>query len=359
MLLDDAKMETKIIEVKGKKITAKVTVGGTLTAHKGINIPQSDLSGLQVLTDQDKENVEFGVKHGVDMVALSFVMSPDDILDLRYHIKKTEKKFKITKEQPIQIIAKIEKPQAVKRIEEIIEVADGIMVARGDLGIETPAEEVPLVQKRLVDIAIEHAKPVIVATQMLDSMQHNPRPTRAEVSDVSNAVIDHTDAVMLSNETAVGDYPVETVETMARIVRETEESCYDDLAFREPENKFHKIDDTISGLSRLVAEKINAKLILAASISGDTGRLISRYRPEFPIAIAATTKRVQRQLNLSWGVEPFILQPCNSIEELVERSVVYLKNQKIVKNNDQIIVVAGEPVGHSGHVNVLEVREVK
>jgi len=359
MLLDDAKMEVKILEVKGRKIKAKVVVGGTLTAHKGINIPQSDLSDLQVFTSQDKENVRFGVEHGVDMIALSFVMSPDNILDLRYHIKKVEKELGITPEQPILIIAKIEKPQAVKHIKEIIEVVDGIMVARGDLGIETPAEEVPLVQKKLIDIAIEYAKPVIVATQMLDSMQHNPRPTRAEVSDVSNAVIDHTDAVMLSNETAVGEYPVETVETMARIISETENSHYDDMAFREPKNKFHKIDDTISGLSRLVAEKIDAKLILAASISGDTGRLISRYRPEFPIVIAATTKRVQRQLNLSWGVEPFILQPCNSIEELVERSLVYLKKQKIVKTNDNIIVVAGEPVGHSGHVNMLEVREVK
>ena len=232
------------------------------------------------------------------------------------------------------------------------------MVARGDLGIEIPAENVPLVQKKLIDIALEHAKPVIVATQMLDSMQHNPRPTRAEVSDVANAVIDHTDAVMLSNETAAGEYPVKTVETMAKIITETEKSHYDDLVFREPKNKFHKIDDTISGLSRMVAEKIGAKIILAASISGETGRLISRYRPEFPIIVATSTPRVQRQLNLSWGVRPFILMPCKTIEELVERSVNHLKKEKIVKPGEKIIVVAGEPVGHAGHVNLLEVREV-
>lgn len=358
MLLSDGEMQAEILSVKKNTITAKVLVGGTLFSHKGINIPQSNLTGLQVLTDKDREDLRFGVEHEVDMVALSFVMSPDTVLDARYYIKHVEQELHIKNTQPIRIIVKVEKKEAVRQINEIIDVADGIMIARGDLGLEIPAEDVPIVQKRLVDVALEHAKPVIVATQMLDSMQHNPRPTRAEVSDVSNAVIDHTDAVMLSNETAAGKYPVETVTMMSKIIRGTEESKYDDLFFRKPKDKLHKIDDTISGLSRLVAEEIGAQLILAASISGETGRLISRYRPEFPIVVATSTQRVCRQMNLSWGVHPFVLVPCNSIEELIERSLVYLKKEKIVKRKDKIIVVAGEPVGHAGYVNLLEVREV-
>lgn len=358
MLLDDGKIQGIVKMVKGKNISVEISVPGLLTSHKGINIPESDLSKLKVLTDKDKQDIEFGVKQGVDMIALSFVMSPTDILDLKYQIKKVERKLGIKKQEPIRVVAKIEKMEAVKRIDEILEVVDCVMVARGDLGVEMPAEEVPIIQKKLVDKALEKAKPVIVATQMLDSMQHNPRPSRAEVSDVANAVIDHTDAVMLSNETASGQYPVETVAMMSKIIRQTEKSKYDDLFFRNPKEKTHKIDDTISALSRLVAEDVGAKAILAASISGETGRLISRYRPEFEIVVATSTDRVRRQLNLSWGVYPFLLVPCTTIEELVERSVLELKKQKKVKKGDRIIVVAGEPVGHAGHVNLLEVREV-
>ncbi|OGH84894.1 MAG: pyruvate kinase [Candidatus Magasanikbacteria bacterium RIFOXYC12_FULL_33_11] len=359
MLLDDGKMQVKIERVVGNKIFTKVVVPGTLTSNKGINIPESNLSGLVVLTEKDKKDVEFGVKQGVDMVALSFVMHPDDIIDLRYHIKKIENDLGIKDNMPIRIIAKIEKAEAVKHIKDIIEVVDGIMVARGDLGVEIPAEEVPIIQKKLIDVALENAKPVIVATQMLDSMQNNPRPTRAEVSDVANAVIDHTDAVMLSNETASGKYPVETVTMMSKIIKETEKSEYTKLFFTQPKDKVNKVDDTISGLSRIVAEDVNAQLILAASLTGDTGRLISRYRPKFPIAVATSSKIVLHQLNLSWGVVPFELVECKSIEELVERSIAHLREKKAVKEGDKIIVVAGEPVGHAGAVNLLEVREVK
>ncbi len=234
------------------------------------------------------------------------------------------------------------------------------MIARGDLGIETPAAEVPLVQKRLIDMALAAAKPVIVATQMLDSMQHNPRPTRAEVSDVANAVIDHTDAVMLSNETATGEYPVETVKTMAEIIRETEASAYDDLHVHHlEEHRRTSVDEVMSEAARELAEEVGAVGILAASLSGDTARLISRNKPELPIFVATSDERVQRQMNLSWGVIPFMILPaCKSIEELVERSTVELKKASCVKKGEKIIVLAGEPVGHSGHVNVLEVREV-
>lgn len=359
ILLDDGKCETHVLRIEKDKIVATVVVGGKLTSHKGINVPDTNLQTLNVLTEKDKEDLKFGVEHGVDLVALSFVMDAQDILDVKFFITEVEQATKNTGYSPIRIIAKIEKHEAVQKIEKIIDVADGIMVARGDLGIEIPAEEVPLIQKKIIDLAREGAKPVIVATQMLDSMQHNPRPTRAEVSDVSNAVIDHTDAVMLSNETATGEYPVETIETMASIIRSAEESDYDDVGITPSSGSKRKnIDTTISGLSKIVAEEVGAKLILSASLSGDTGRLISKYRPELPIAVAASSDRVLRQLNLSWGVRPFILEECKTIEELIERSILILKDRKMVQKEDRIIIVAGEPVGQAGHVNLLEVREV-
>lgn len=357
LLLNDGKMEVHITAVNGTQIATSVVVGGNLTSHKGINVPDSVMR-VSALTDKDKNDVAFGVEHDVDLIALSFVTSAKDILDLRYLIKENEERLGKNPEHPIRIIAKIERHEALEQIKEILGVVDGIMVARGDLGIEMSAEDVPLIQKKLIDLSLSAAKPVIVATQMLDSMQQNPRPTRAEVSDVANAVIDHTDAVMLSNETAVGKYPVETVETMARIIAETEKSAYDDLELKKNKIKHPELDDTISEMSRMLAEKVGAKLILAASLSGETGRLISRYRPELPVVVATSTERVQHQLNLSWGVVPFILEPCRTIEELVERSVAALKKKKMVKAGDEIVVVAGEPVGHAGHVNLLEVRQV-
>lgn len=358
LLLNDGRTETRITEVAGTKITVEVTVPGLITSHKGINLPDSHLT-VRALTDKDADDARFGVEHGVDFIALSFVTKSEDVLDLRFRIKKFEDELGLRPEHPIRIIAKIERQEAVNRIEEIIQVVDGIMIARGDLGVEMPAAEVPLIQKRLIDIALRHSKSVIVATQMLDSMQENPRPTRAEVSDVANAVIDHTDAVMLSNETATGKYPVETVKMMAEIVTETESSVYDDMPLRSFKETGKAIDSIISELSRMLAERISAKLILSASLSGDTGRLLSRYRPELPIVVGTSDPRVQHQLALSWGVVPFILEECASIEELVERSVLYLKRKKMVKKEDEIIVVAGEPVGHEGHINLLEVREVE
>lgn len=357
-LLNDGRFEVHITKVEGTAITGKIIVGGILTSHKGINLPDSTLH-VTVITEKDKHDIKFGVEHGVDFIALSFVMGPQDIIDLRYLIQEYEKELGLTHEQPIRLIAKIERHDAVKNIRDILDVADGIMVARGDLGIEIPAEEVPLVQKRIIDEALTAAKPVIVATQMLDSMQESPRPTRAEVSDVANAVIDHTDAVMLSNETSTGKYPVETVKTMTTIISETERSKYDDMPIREFVGKHHIIDDVISQTSRVLLEKTEAKLILAASISGETARLISRYRPQCPIVVATNDKRACRQMELSWGVIPFVIPQCKSIEELIERSVVYLKECGLVHTGDRIVVAAGEPVGQAGHLNLLEVREVE
>jgi len=357
ILLDDGLIEVSVSNVENTRIEIDVVIGGLLTSHKGVNAPDSDLK-LSALVEKDKEDVRFGVEQEVDFIALSFVSNAKDILDLRYLIKEYEKEIDLKRGHPIKIIAKIERREAVKNIEEILEVVDGIMVARGDLGIEIPAQEVPLTQKKLINMAMDKEKPVIVATQMLESMRVNPRPTRAEVSDIANAVIDHTDAVMLSGETATGKYPIESVQIMSDIIKETEESVYDNLPMKEPAENKHKVDDIIGELSRLLAERVEAKIILAASISGDTGRLLSRYRPELPIMIGTPAKRVLRQLNLSWGVGSFLLEPCNSIEELIERSFVFLKKKEIITEGDKVIVVAGEPIGAAGHINLLEVRDV-
>lgn len=358
ILLNDGRSEVEVQSVDGTKIHGRVVVGGRISSHKGINVPDSTLD-MRVMTEKDKRDARFGVEHNVDFIALSFVMRPEDVVDLRYTIKDFEREMGIVPEQPIRIIAKIERREAVDRIEQIMDTVDGIMVARGDLGIEIPAQEVPLVQKKLIDTALSYAKPVIVATQMLDSMQENPRPTRAEVSDVANAVIDHTDAVMLSNETAVGKFPVETVQTMSDIIKETEASCYDDLPFKRLHTGKHEsVDHVVSQLARELAESIDVKIILAASMSGNTARLISRNRPEIPILVATDCQRAKQQMNLSWGVAPFMLPPCRSIEELIDRSVIVLKEQGYVVSGDKMVVIAGEPIGYSGNVNLLEVRDI-
>lgn len=360
LFIADGKIETRIARVSGAMMEAEVVVPGTISSHKGINVPDSHIAA-RALTEKDDADLRFGVSHDVDMVAVSFVRTAEDIKDVRERIARYEKELRKTHEQPIAIIAKIERGEAVANIREILAAADGIMIARGDLGVEIPAAEVPMAQKRLIGLALEYAKPVIVATQMLDSMQENPRATRAEVSDVANAVIDHADAVMLSNETATGKYPTETVETMAAIIHETEASRYDDLLLPTAKKgrKKKEIDDVVSELSRLLADRVNAKAIVAASETGETGRLISRYRPELPIFVGTASPRTERQMNLSWGIVPFRLLPCDSIEQLIQRAFAYLKTKKFVKHGDEVVVVAGEPIGSAGHVNLLEVREVE
>ena len=358
LLLADGLMDVVVTKVEGHDVCAKVTTGGILTSHKGLNLPETSVS-VSAISEKDKEDMKFGVKCGVDMLALSFVRSAKEIMDLRYMIKAEERKLgkTATDQPPVRIIAKIEKREAVERIDEIIEAADGIMVARGDLGIEMPAEEVPLIQKRLIEKAMEAAKPVIVATQMLESMIQNPRPTRAEVSDVANAVIDHTDAVMLSAESAAGKYPVEAVETMARIIRRTESSKFDNLA-APPSRVYATEEEAMSSVVGMLARSTKAKMILVASMSGMAARVVSRFRPELPIYVSTNQDRVYRQLAVSWGVVPFVLPTCQTIEELIERSVLYLKKKNFAKTGDSMIIIAGEPVGISGHINFVELRTI-
>ncbi|MFA7653969.1 MAG: pyruvate kinase [Candidatus Magasanikbacteria bacterium] len=358
ILIDDGRIETKIVRQEGSLVHAEVMDGGIVFSHKGLNFPDSILS-VEVISPKDKADLSFGLNQQVDMVALSFVRNAQDILDLRFLIKKLQIESKADPLLSVAIVAKIERHEAVDQLNEILEAADGVMVARGDLGLEMPAAEVPLVQKKIIDQANIKAKPVIVATQLLDSMQEKRRPTRAEVSDVANAVIDHADALMLSNETAAGKNPVLTVKTMSDIIVSTEKSAYDDTNLPARHKHGTTVDIAIAELSRVLAEEVKAKFILAASLSGETGRLISHVRPNLPIMVATNTVIVQRQLNLSWGVVPFILPPCKSIEELVERSISYVKQNKFAKLGDKMIIVAGEPVGQAGNVNLVEVREVK
>ncbi|MBI5728957.1 MAG: pyruvate kinase [Candidatus Magasanikbacteria bacterium] len=356
VLIDDGRVELSVTAVTGSQITGSVAQGGVVTSHKGINLPDSVLE-IPALSEKDRADLRFGVKSEVDMVGLSFVSSAKDILDVRFLIQQYLKEEGLTRAQPIFIIAKIERRVAVENLTEILDAADGIMVARGDLGLELPAAQVPLVQKRIIDAANALAKPVIVATQMLNSMQTSRRPTRAEVSDVANAVIDHADALLLTNETASGEFPVLAVETMADIIVTTERSSYDDTDL-PAHHKGVSLDLAIADMSRLLADELSAKLILAASISGETGRLISHVRPSLPILVATSTPASWRQLNLSWGVKPFMMLQCQSIEELVERSIDYIKHHKIARKGDKMIIVAGEPVGQAGNVNLVEVREI-
>lgn len=357
ILIADGLIELKVKSVQKKDIICVVINGGKVFSHKGMNLPDTNVR-VNALSDKDKEDLLFGVKNKVDFVALSFVRTAKDIYNLRKLIETYERQLKIKAMSPIRIIAKIERREAIENIDEILALTDGIMVARGDLGIEMPAEEIPLLQKMLIDKCLHAGKPVIVATQMLDSMINNPRPTRAEVSDVANAVIDHTDAIMLSGETANGKFPVEAVEYMAKIAINTEKSTYDDLVLQEKVDQIEPLNEAIGRAAKSLVEHAKAKLILVASLSGYSGRIISRYRPEVQIFVACNDGRVQRQLNLSWGVKPFVLPRCRELKELIVKAEDYLKKKKAIIKGDKIILAAGLTMGRSGGNNLIEVKKV-
>ena len=353
VLLDDGLLEVKVIKVEGMDIFCEVVNGGILTSHKGFNLPTASLS-VPAITEKDEADVRFGVSQGVDWVALSFVRSAKDIEDLRAMIQREVSAQGVKEKYPINIIAKIEKHEAIKNIDEIIAAVDGIMVARGDLGIETPAEEVPLAQKRIIAKCLAAAKPVIVATQMLDSMIRNPRPTRAEVSDIANAVIDHTDAVMLSGETASGKYPLEAVETMARVIKETEASAFDDLPVPAHPHENTASAQAVSEIATILAKDTGAKAALVVSADGGLARLVSSHRPELPILVATDDARTQHQLNLSWGVRAFAFQDCTT-DELAKKGMEQAQKEGWVKKGNSIVLVTTG----TGNANRVEIREVE
>lgn len=356
ILMDDGLMDMEVVKVSGRDVHCIVKTGGTLLSHKGINLPETNVS-VSALSDKDKQDAEFGVLNDVDWIALSFVRKASDVEELKRLLVKFEKKHKKNSANRIRIIAKIEKREAVNDIDNILETVDAVMVARGDLGVEIPAEEVPLIQKMLIEKARMASKPVVVATQMLDSMIRNPRPTRAEVSDVANAIIDHTDAVMLSGETAVGKYPVEAVKTMSRIAQKTESSKYDDadpLGFK----RFKTEEEAVSNVGTILAKSTNAKLILVTTMTGNAARIVSRYRAELPILAATHDERVCRQLALSWGVTSFVLPKCKSLDVLTEKALSYLAQNKFVKQGNHIILITGTPVGIPGSINSVEIVKI-
>jgi len=335
-------------------LKAKVLEGGILKNHKGVNIPDADLK-MGVLTEKDERDLFFALDQDVDFVALSFVSNAQEIQRVREKIK-----MRLGRSERLpQIVSKIERKEAIKNILEIIKSSDAIMVARGDLGIEMDENRVVIYQKEIIARCLKLAKPVIVATQMLNSMIYNSRPTRAEVGDVSNAVIDHADALMLSGETANGKFPVESVKVMKDIIKKTEESPFNFLFHGFLGDSKNSLSSSIAHLAHEALKETGAKAIVAASISGFTAKMIARHRPKSPIYVMTNNEKTQNQLNLVWGVESFVLPECQNLEELIDRSMETLKKNRLVKPEEKIIIVAGRPGISKEHMSLIKIEEMK
>ncbi|WP_059103818.1 pyruvate kinase [Shouchella shacheensis] len=349
ILLDDGLIGLEVLEVKTDEIVTRVMNSGVLKNKKGVNVPNVSVN-LPGMTEKDADDIHFGVEQGVDFIAASFVRRASDVLEIRELLEQKEA-------TDTGIIPKIENQEGVDNIEEILEVSDGLMVARGDLGVEIPAEEVPLVQKELIKKCNEQAKPVITATQMLDSMQRNPRPTRAEASDVANAIFDGTDAIMLSGETAAGEYPVEAVQTMANIASRTEQALnYDSLLRKKTKEAKITITSAIGQSVAHTASNLNAAAILSATESGYTARITSKFRPKSPIVAVTSNERAYRKLTLVWGVLPLLGQTAETTDEMLEKTVEAAVDSGAVKQGDLVVITAGVPVGETGTTNLIKVH---
>ena len=349
ILLDDGKIEMIVekVDIENNLLECKVTVGGVLSNNKGVNFPDVQLS-VKALTDKDIEDLEFGLTAGVDWIALSFVRNPSDINEIKNLINKNG--------HSIPVVAKIEKFEAIDQIDSILPLCDGVMVARGDLGVEMPAEEVPLLQKELIRKANTLGIPIITATQMLDSMASNPRPTRAEVSDVANAILDGTDAVMLSNETAVGDYPVEAVETMATIARRIER----DYPLKAIESHLPStIPNAISAAVSNIARQLDAGAIIPLTKSGSTARNVSKFRPPTPILATTTERSVARRLQLVWGVTPLLVKNDDRTAKTFSIAMQIAQELGILKQGDLVVQTAGTLTGISGSTDLIKVGLVR
>lgn len=349
ILLDDGLLELQVVEVKPEVLVTRVMVGGPLKPRKGVNFPGSPLK-ISILTDKDKADLRFGVEQGVDLVAASFVQQASDVLEVKDYLAKQGVRT--------PVISKIERREAVAALNEIVAVSDGVMVARGDLGVEIPVEDVPLVQKQIIRACNLAGKPVITATQMLDSMIHNPRPTRAEASDVANAILDGTDAVMLSNETAAGSYPLEAVETMARIALQVERNVRPTERPELEEHYQRPVQDAIAHAATRMVPELNASAIVIATFSGSSARHVSKYRPSCPIIAASCNAEVCRQMALLWGVVPMHIAENDDIEMLFTDAVETATAMGILTPGDLAIMVAGVPVGEPGTTNSLKVEVI-
>lgn len=361
VLLNDGLIELIVKGKSKKKAKCVVVNGGEVVSFAGVNLPGVDLK-TSSFTEKDKKDLFFGIKNKVDFVALSFVKSSHDIRGLRDQIESYSLQEKVI---PPKIIAKIEKKEAVDNLKSIIRASDAVMVARGDLGIEMPEEEVPLLQKRIIDEAKEAGKPVITATQMLDSMTRNPRPTRAEVSDVANAIVDGTDAVMLSNETSVGVYPLEAVEEMRKIIEETEHGLHEHrnihkFSFHKPNGgaQTATITDAAAASSCEMASHLGAKYIVTTTSSGYSARMVAKHRSDTRILALTPDKKVYNQLSVLWGVEPLMLPSFHTTDELIYQSADLLEKKKLTKTGDFLIIIAGHPVGMKGQTNLIKVHKV-
>ncbi|WP_344967207.1 pyruvate kinase [Streptosporangium fragile] len=347
ILVDDGRVRLEVTRIDGPRVTTRVIIGGMISDNKGLNLPGVNVSA-PVLTDKDETDLRWALRTGFDLVALSFVRRPSDA-DVVRNIMEQEG-------IRLPLLAKIEKPQAVERLPEIIEAFDGIMVARGDLGVELPLEEVPIVQKRAIELCREKARPVIVATQMLESMITAPRPTRAEASDVAYSVADGTDAIMLSGETSVGNYPIEAVETMSRIARAAEKASL------EATHSLDRLPETTGGaIARAAAEVgaiVGAKALVAFTMSGETARRLARYRSPIPLLAFTSAPHVRNQLALTWGVETFEVPFVHHTDDMVRQVEASLLSNARLEKGDKVVIVAGSPPGTAGSTNALRVHTI-
>jgi pyruvate kinase len=349
VLLDDGRLELTVVQAGEGYPKCRVVVGGTLLSHKGLNVPGAALH-FSSLTPKDRQDAAFALEQGVDYIALSFVRRAADVRELRQVLR--------SKRADVPVIAKIEKSEALLAFDEILAESDGIMVARGDLGVETPAEEVPFHQKRIILACNRVGKPVITATQMLQTMIENPRPTRAEASDVVNAILDGTDAVMLSGETAVGRYPVEAAETMAVICANAEVHLPQGRLLHDGSHAHETITESISCAAVEIAGEVGAKAIITATMSGTTARMVARHRPSIPILAVTPNRTTLSRLALVWGVLPMRVAEFSTTDDMVQMMVRAAREQGLVAWGDPVVLTAGIPFGSGGETNMLKVHVV-
>ena len=350
IMLDDGLIMLRIEKVTDTDITCTVLNSGKIKTKKGVNVPGVHLS-MPYLSQKDREDIIFGIQNGFDFIAASFVRTAQDVYDIRNLLNEYDSN--------IRIIAKIENREGVNNIDSILSAADAVMVARGDLGVEIDFTELPGIQKNIIDRSFSFGKPIVTATQMLDSMMVNPRPTRAEISDVANAIYDGTSAIMLSGETAAGAYPVEALKTMSAIAARTEnEPHYRDERFKDAAHGQISVSDATAHAACLTARDVNAAAIVTVSESGNTARLLSKYRPTQPIIACVMDEQVQRQLSLSWGITSLLMGPAKSTDELIEMSTALAQKNGYLHNGELAVVTAGVPVGVSGTTNMIKIHMV-
>lgn len=351
VLIDDGLIEMKVEQIDQKNIVCRVINGGTVSDHKGVNVPDVDLS-MPYISEKDREDILFGISQDVDFIAASFVQKKEDIMQLRRLLEKNGG-------SDIKIISKIENKQGVTNIDDIIAVSDGIMVARGDMGVEIPYEDVPVIQKKIIRKVYQTGKQVITATQMLESMIRNPRPTRAETTDIANAVYDGTSAIMLSGETAAGAYPVEAVRTMVRIAERTEQDMdYRKRFYQSGKEADKDVTNAICHATCTTALDLNAKAIVTVTKSGRSARMLAKYRPESDIISCTTTEKVCRQLSLTWGVTPIRIKEEKEIFSLFDKAIQASVKMHLLSTGDLTVITSGVPIGMSGTTNMIKVQIV-